>query len=188
MTPDYSDRIGIILTQLRGLAAKLKVNGYNFLHEEQVRPPNPHADKLLERIETVVGKVPGAIRAFYEQSNGIDFLGSHPTWGGCEYPDPIYIFPLEAAIEELAEWQEMKTESIFKFPISMDKFHKANVSGGMWHNIQIPNESENPIVMDSPLELGFIEYIQNAIKWAGFAGLQDCKNCNWPIELLKQYS
>ena len=116
----------------------------------------------------------------------MNFRGSHPDWRGCDYPDPLVIYPTSAAIHELDEFladrdERLRYGSPYLVPIAPDPYHKADVSGGMWYNLSVPAVADDPPLNDECHETTLVGYLELAIRWAGFPGLMGCPGHTWPI-------
>ena len=67
---------------------------------------------------------------------------------------------------------------------SPDDVHKDNVSGGMWYNLTVPAVSDDPPLNDEWHNTTFISYLELAVRWGGFPGLERCSEHDWPLCLL----
>ena len=185
------DRIISAGRRLERIAKRLREMGYRFDHPSAVFPgPEPGTDSAIERIEREVGPLPLAIKIFWRRVGSIDFTGAHPKWKGCEYPDPIVVFPSYAG-DELDEFLEDREERLrcnfpYQVPIAPDAKHKANVSGGMWYNLRVPAAADDPPLNDEPHRTTFVNYLELAARWAGFPGLEKCRDHNWPLAQIRQ--
>lgn len=87
-------RLDRISVQLRCIAANLQRLGYRFDHPERVLPGvEPGTDRAIARIERNAGSVPLSLRLFWSSIGSVDLTGHHPDWHGCDYPDPMVVFP-----------------------------------------------------------------------------------------------
>ena len=79
--------------------------------------------------------------------------------------------------------------SPYKIPIAPDRFHKENVSGGMWYNVDCPAADHNPIVNDEGRDSALPGYVEDALRVGGFSGLRSgMGHHNWPIHDLVRKS
>ncbi len=172
------------------LVQRLRDSGYVFARPADVLPgAESKVESNIRRIENEIGTVPQAIATFWRCIGSVDFCGHHSAWTGCEYPDPLVILPSAAAIAELDEFVADKEERLkcnlpFLIPIAPDHYHKENVSGGMWYNIECPAVSDDPIVHDEGRDLPFLDYVEMALSWGGFPGLEHSPRHTWPIDQL----
>lgn len=161
--------------------------------DESLIPPDSLLKEKIEQFEKNIGNIPDALIAFYQYVGSVDFTGHHLEWSGCEYPDPIVIYSIDAGIDELEEYltlDDPKEEywgsetGIFRMPIAPDYYHKEDVSGGMWYGIEIPNSKNDPPLLEEWHGTTFTEYLKTCFKWGGFPGLERCKKNNWPVDEL----
>jgi hypothetical protein len=97
------------------------------------------------------------------------------------------VYPPSQAIEELeeflADWEErVRCNFPYVIPIAPDDYHKADVSGGMWYNASVPAVAEDPPLNDERHRITFVEYLELAVRWGGFPGLDRCESHSWPVE------
>jgi len=185
-----NERIDRIASALPVLVVRLKRLGYQFARSGAVLPgPEPSVNESIDCIESEIGTVPLAISQFWKQIGSVDLCGSHPDWYGCDYPDPLVIDPASQAVAELREFlddreERMRYDFPYVIPISADEYHKEDVSGGMWYNVDCPATVDNPIVNDERHELPFLDYLELAFNLGGFLGLDRCPRHTWPIHEL----
>lgn len=183
-------RIESIADALSLLVRRLQVLGYDFADSQRVLPgPESDVDSSIRRIEAEVGPVPYALAAFWRRVGSIDLRGSHHEWIGCDYPDPLVIEPVSVAITELDEFiadreERMRYEFPYAIPISGDEYHKEDVSGGMWYNVSCPATSADPVINAERHHKTFLGYLELALKWGGFPGLDRVSGHTWPIQHL----
>lgn len=185
-------RLNRISAQLRCIATNLQHLGYRFDHPERVLPGiEPGTHEAIARIERDAGSVPLALCLFWSSIGSVDFTGHHPDWRGCDYPDPIVVYPPSAAVAELDEFlgdieEAGKFGGRYLIPVAPDALHKANVSGGMWYNIDVPAAGDDPPLNDEPHATTFVRYLELAVARGGFPGLDDAPGHDWPLGPIKQ--
>lgn len=190
MRQSIDARLDRIAAALPVLVRNLKQLGYNFARPEAVSPgPEPTVAASILRIESEIGPVPYALAQFWRKIGSIDLCGSHPDWFGCDYPDPLVIDPASQAVAELQEFLDDREERVrcdfpYVIPISADDYHKEDVSGGMWYNVDCPATADDPIINDERHELPFLDYLELALKMGGFLGLDKCPRHTWPLDEL----
>ena len=117
----------------------------------------------------------------------------HPQWRGCEYPDPIVVEPVENATLEAKEYLKLESPAEywasengkFRIPIAPDYYHKENVSGGMWYGVEVPNEKDDPELLEEWHHTTFVRYLRLCFEWGGFPGVARATGIHtWPIEKL----
>src|SRR5262245_8131875 len=130
------------LGNLEVLHDRLLSMGYRFSHPESVLlSPSPAVEGEIRFLEAHIGEVPLALTTFYRVVGSVDFTGAHPEWEGCEYPDPIVVYPVSDAVSEAKEYLELKApeeeywayeSGILRILIADDYYCKENVCGGWW--------------------------------------------------------
>ncbi len=183
-------RILAVGQQIPPLAIRLHNLGYTFQDYDEVFPgPEEGTEAAIERLEREVGVLPLAIKFFWRVVGSVNFMGEHPGWGGCDYPDPLIVYPPSAALEELEFYipdreLRLKNDEPYIIPIAPDDYHKANVSGGMWYNLSVP-AADDPPLNDERHEMTFVSYLEFTIGWGGFPGLDQCPKHNWPLAQIR---
>jgi hypothetical protein len=173
--------------KLEKLKDKLDTLGYAFERPDEVLP-GPHADteRILARIEENAGSVPPCIAVLHREIGSVDFCGHHPAWHGCQYPDPIVVLPLESAECELDIFIEDGDEyrdGTYRIPIAPDYYHKADVSGGDFYGIAVPDNRLDVPLLEEPHDTTLLGYLEIVLKWGGFPGLESVEGTHsWPIK------
>ena len=188
--PDHIRRVRLRLASLK---THLDDLGYIFDRPDEVLPgPHPETERILNRINEIVGPVPACIASFWREIGSIDFCGHHPDWLGCEYPDPIVVFRPTTAESELEDYLYHKDDYLdafgtFRIPIAPDYNQKKNVSGGMWYGIAVPDDRVDVPLLEERHDTTFLNYLDIAIEWGGFPGVKHTESeHNWPIDELKR--
>lgn len=190
MNTAIDERIDRIALALQVLVDRLRHHGYKFASPTKTLPgPELTVDASIQRIQTEIGAVPYALVQFWKKIGSVDLCGSHPDWNGCEYPDPLVIEPASQAVAELQEFlddreERMRHDFPYVIPISADDYHKENVSGGMWYNVDCPATADNPIINDERHQLPLLDYLELALSMGGFLGLDNCNRHTWPVSEL----
>lgn len=184
----FEDRILVVGTQIGQIASRLSSLGYEFDDPSDVFPgPEEDTDAIIARIERDAGELPLAIKLFWRRVGSVNFIGLQKDWTGCEYPDPLFVYPPSMALDELESFLEDREERLrcnypYFVPIAPDKFHKQNVSGGGCYNLSMPADADDPPLNDEPHQTTFVKYLELAIRWGGFPGLESCSAHRWPLE------
>lgn len=182
------DRIDSIGGSIARLARELTEKGFRFKHPDEVFPgPERNAAESIARVEHEIGGLPLALKRFWTRIGSVNFCGEHPSWAGCDYPDPLVVYPPSMAVEELHEFLADRVERLkynfpYLIPIAPDLYHKAGMSGGMWYNIAVPCVADDPLLNDEWHETTFVRYLELAVEWAGFPGLSCCPNHTWAVD------
>jgi hypothetical protein len=162
-------RIDHIAADLKSLVIRLRATGFAFYHPSNVLPGvEAEVELHISRIEREIGSVPYALAAFWRRIGSVDLTGSHPNWSGCAYPDALFVYPASTAAAALDDFLadravRLEADLPFKLAIAPDRFHKENVSGGMWYNVDCPAADHNPIVNDEGRNLPFLDYVEHAL-------------------------
>lgn len=188
--------IELVGRRINQLAGRLRDSGFEFDHPDEALPgPELHASEAIARIENEIGALPLALKLFWMRIGSVNLCGFHPDWlphsnlEGDYYPDPLVIAPPSLAIAELEEFLADKAERErcgfpYCVPIAPDDKHKANVSGGMYYNISVPAVADDPPLNDEWHRTTFVNYLERAVSWAGFPGLERYPDHTWPIAKL----
>src|SRR5881396_2068215 len=196
MSQDITTYMQALASRLPGLVTCLRDLGHGFHRPNDALPgPSGRVPQQIKQLQGLVGAIPVSLLVFYRIVGSVDLTGSHPEWAGCEYADPLVVEPIDSAIEEAlayVELQDPKAEysasesGIFRAPVAPDALHKANVSGGMWYGIEIPNAVADPIVLEEPHALPFTRYLEFSLSWGGFSGLANAPGHSWPLATLRR--
>lgn len=180
-------RIQTAGASIRLLVTRLTNCGFHFERPADVFPgPEPGAASAIARIEREAGVLPLALKLFWLNVGSVDLRGSHPEWHGCDYPDALMVWPPSVALGEWDEFLNDREERLrcdypYDVPIALDLYHKADVSGGHWYNVDVPALADDPPLNDEWHETTFVEYLEIALRWGGFPGLVHCPGHNWPV-------
>lgn len=180
--------------QIARIARRLPAVGYQFQRPSAAFPgPEPGTQEAIERIEREVGRLPLALKALWQLVGSVDFTARHTAWApcaylwdGCEYPDPLVVYPPSTAISELDDFLADREERVrcdlpYSVPIAPDDKHKDNVSGGMWYDVSVPAVADDPPLNDERHRTTLVSYLELAVQWGGFPGLDRCPKHNWPL-------
>jgi hypothetical protein len=185
MEEPLQSRVEELGRRIKALCERLAAAGYVFQYPDEVFPgPEAGADRAIARIERKAGAVPSSVKLFWLHVGSVNLCGSHPAWGGCEYPDPLVVYPPSVALDELEDYLE-EPEGAFLIPIAPDDFHKADVSGGMFYNVSVPAAGDDPPLNDERHAVSFLAYLEIALESGGFPGLERCGGHAWPVDLLR---
>jgi hypothetical protein len=170
--------------------------GYDWLDEEEhafavgqplvFALPKADARERIDELETAVGPLPLALRAWYETVGMVNLVGAAPpTWQMDGREDPLYVYPIEAVFEEYVEWREAQAVEVqeetvsnpgpFRVPIAPDYLHKRNFSGGMWYHILAPDPTADRVLEAERHAVTFVAYLRICFRWGGFPGLDQAR-------------
>lgn len=196
MKTDLSAWARGIAGRTRRLVRELTTLGYRFRDPAEVLPgPDPGVEARLVELRGLVGPVPAVLAEFYRTIGSIDLTGGHPQWAGCECPDPLVVDPIEYVLQEAREFARLddpateywgSESGVFRAPVGPDALHKAGMAGGMWYGVEIPSPSSDPVVLEEPHRLPFSAYVELALAWGGFPGLERSPTHTWPIQALRR--
>jgi hypothetical protein len=190
-------RIVAVGGEIAKIAHRLPALGYQFKRPSAAFPgPEPGTEDAIARIEREIGTLPLALKTFWRIVGSVDFTAHYRTWrpveypwAGGEYPDPIVVYPPSVAISELNEFLGDREERIrcnfpYLVPVAPDDVQKDNVSGGMWYNLRVPAVADDPPLNDEWHKTTFVNYLELAVRWGGFPGLERCRQHSWPLREL----
>ena len=186
------ERILAVGRDLRQLADNLGGLGYQFYALDEVLPgPTPDTESAIERVERDIGPLPEAIKLFWRTVGPVNSIGDHPDWQECEYPDPVVVFPPPYAAEEVGEFLADRPRRLahnfpYLVPVAPDPLHKQGVSGGMWYNLDAPAVADDPPLNAERHRTTFAAYLELAIRWGGFAGLDQCPGHDYPLDAIRR--
>ena len=175
------------------IVGRLRALEYEFGNPDGVLPgPEPGTEAAIARIEREVGPLPLALKLFWRHVGSVDLTGRPPAgWDGCEYPDPLVVAPPSHAVVELKGFLADRAERLrrnypYVVPIAPDEYHKADASGGMFYNVSVPAAADDPRLNDERHTLTFVAYLELAVRWGGFPGLDRCRDRHtWPLAALR---
>jgi hypothetical protein len=190
-------RILTVGEQIAKIARRLPALGYRFKRPSFAFPgPEPGTEDAIERIEREVGTLPLALKIFWRRVGSADFTAHYSTsrpveypWAGCASPDPLVVCPPSVAVVELDGFLDDRDERTrcdlpYLVPIAPDDLHKDNLSGGMWYNLSVPAVADDPPLNDEWHRTTFVSYLESAVRWGGFPGLERCPEHEWPLRKL----
>lgn len=163
-------------SNIEQLVQELSAAGYEFESNPHL-PPKPEVVAELDALEAQIGRLPLALRMWFEEVGQVNFVGSHPRWA-FDYPDPLVVeAPIDYILSEHQEWIDGKgTEwdrgSAFEIPLAPDYLHKANVSGGMPYSMTVPTDAVDGLFLWEPHQTTFVNYVRIAFRMAGMPGWQ----------------
>lgn len=181
-------RIRNVGKAIKQIVRNLETLGYQFAEPTEVLPgPESETEIAIERIEREIGDLPASIKIFWRSIGSVNLTGFHPDWRVDIYEDPLVVFPPSIAIYELDAFLDDRDERLrhnfpYLVPIAPDYYHKGGDSGGMWYNLSVPAASDDPLLNDEPHRMTFVDYLEYAVTFGGFPGLDGYPHHNWPIE------
>lgn len=128
---------------LERIVRRLGEQGYVFRYPDRVLEPLlADASKRLARIEKIVGPVPMALRAAYEEIGACDLQGTHPAWThvACNL-DPLVLVSSSVITEDIED--EGSEGDAIDVALSGDALTKAGFSGGTF-DVRLPDASADP--------------------------------------------
>jgi hypothetical protein len=175
---DLDDAIAVARAAMRRaranverLVAELPAIGYEFEAEPLVSPP-PDAARLLDELEAEIGRLPLALRIWFEEVGQVNLDGRHPDWE-LDYPDPLVVeAPIDYIREEYRDWRESGPAE-FELALAPDALHKADVSGGPPYSMTVPDDGADGLLLGEPHETTFVNYLRIAFRAGGMPGFAD---------------
>jgi len=156
---------------VREVTARLRALGYRFAYDAD-DPPGSTIRRQLARIEKKVGAIPLSLRAFYEVVGSVNWMGEHAGIAPRDSsvaPDPLVVYPIEAA---LADGDEAFEDGEGCIVIAPDDLHKSNTSGGDPYEIAIPDLGADGKLLNERHDLYFVAYLRMVFRFGGFTGYE----------------
>lgn len=143
---------------------------------------------ILEQQIDPIGKLPTAIRMFYEIVGSCNLAWNYNEDANIlwEMADPLQIAPLSDCIAQVTDeyWPEEMEDYIqdqdfgYAFlELSADDLHKDNISGGAPYALQLKKEkSIDSNFLNEPNNTTFINYLRICFEHCGFPGMFENDN------------
>jgi hypothetical protein len=168
------------------LVELLPAIGYVFdetIDEPVFEPPAPTIELQLDGLEARVGRLPMALRGWYEEVGRVNLAGRHPRWE-YEYHDPLVVdAPVDFVLTEYDAWEEVRgtewDEGPFTVDLAPDYLHKANYSGGPPYALEVPNIGVDGLLLWEPHQTTFVNYLRIAFRWGGCPGWSRGEGDGW---------
>ena len=139
--------------------------------------------RYLAIAETVFGRMPFSLVAWYELVGSVSWMGDHPRLcgyrlgipdvGGADWvvADPLCVYPLSYALIEYDSFAlraNRRPTDRFVFPLSPDARLKHRLEGDDYEGVVVPAETVDPLftLTGKP----FVEYLRLSFSWGGFPG------------------
>lgn len=164
-----------VRTNVETLVRELPGLGYVFTAAEApYLPPGTAVGADLDQLETAVGPLPLALRAFYQHVGQVDLVGHHPD-RTFVLTDPLVInAPPDWVLDQHQEWlQDRGTEwdrGDFTVDLAPDSLHKAGISGGGPYGMAVPDPRVDGLFLAERHQTTFVNYLRVAFCWCGFPG------------------
>jgi hypothetical protein len=146
------------------------------------RPPGPHAPRVIEWLQSHFDRVPMTLLSWTRHVGDVWLVGTHPQWPESTAADPLVIevegsaYP-GASIENYYE-EELRAhrnrsssneENVgpFVLPVSPDRLHKDNVSGGQPYGIRLPDGCVDGLFVGETV-MPFVDYLNWVFRNGGF--------------------
>ncbi|MGH2496471.1 MAG: hypothetical protein ACRDIV_17365 [Ktedonobacteraceae bacterium] len=151
---------------------------------------------FVDEIEQLVGAVPLAMRAWYEEVGGVNFYGYHTEWDQryrSWYPpilkhtvssrlmsecDPLMVCPLDKALMMRLR-REYKAGELYRLEFAEDRYFKDYCNGSSSpYAFTLPDAAADSLLycFDFNQPVTFVQYLRTSIlRWGGFPGL-----AQWP--------
>ena len=170
------------LQNVEALKSLLPSIGWRF-HFPMSAPPSDYCVHALPRtdvqekiaaLETLCGRLPASIRAWWEVVGTVCFMREQPDELEQPLPDPLVVAPIESVIAEFHEWaadpERRSAEPRFRAPLAPDELHKDNISGGAPYELELPSSAADGVLLNEWHNATFVSYLRDAFRWAGLPG------------------
>ncbi|MCG8594045.1 MAG: hypothetical protein MI785_06680 [Kiloniellales bacterium] len=170
------------------VSERLRSEGWCALFGELRCFPSSDDLEVFRRIEAITeGPLPPSLSAFWMVVGGIDWVWDYqsddyvPDLGvelSLDEMDPLSIDPANRVTYLFEEWELQKVQldsdlvDPFRLDLSADDLHKMNVSGGASYGVELPFFGADPVFVNEPHGLPFVDYLRLCFRWAGFPGLE----------------
>ena len=158
---------------VREVTARLRALGYRFAYDSDAHDsPSPSIRQQIARLEKKIGAIPLSLRAFYEVVGTVNWMGEHAGIAPRDSsvaPDPLVVYPIEAA---LADGDESFEDGEGCIVIAPDDLQKSNTSGGEPYEIAIPSLEADAKLLNERHDLYFVAYLRMVFRFGGFPGYQ----------------
>lgn len=165
---------------------RLNEQGYVFhTNDDAMTPVTPHhppddrAAVVAEWLGEHIGEVPMTVTAWLRHVGDVWLVGTHPEWPDSSSADPLVIelegsqYPDHDITDYFTDELDMHRSStdhedaVLQLPISPDRLHKSNTSGGPPYGILLPDACADATVA-LPLHVHFVSYLQWVFEHGGF--------------------
>ncbi len=153
----------------------LPERGYAFAADRAAFvPPTPDVTVELDALEERIGRLPLALRSWFEEVGQVNFVGECAAWS-YSFTDPLVVEAPAAYIHsEYDAWEADRgtewDQGPFALPLAPDYLHKADVSGGPPYSMRIPNDGVDGLLLWERHQTTFVNYLRIAFRWGGFPG------------------
>ncbi|MGC5031073.1 hypothetical protein [Micromonospora sp. DT229] len=169
---------------------RLTAAGYRFHDndDEQTPVPRPHipptadAPALADWLQQRFGALPMTVRSWIRLVGDVWLVGTHPQWSTSASADPLVIelegsrYPDGESIRdyydgEASDWQEdhgrEEEAGVFVLPVSPDRLHKENTSGGGPYGFILPDGGVDAVFVGETTTT-FVAYLNQVFGSGGF--------------------
>lgn len=179
------------------LVEQLKSDGYRFHSNDDRQEPEvpfyPASESAEEQAQWLVahfGDVPMTLLSWLRIVGDVWLVGTHPAWPEATAADPLVIDlegsrypndPIRRYFENDYElWLEAQMESdddrdLFCLPMSPDRLHKDNTSGGPPYGVVVPDGCVDGLWVGETT-MPFVAYLNRVFANGGFPGRIDSRD------------
>ena len=164
------------------LVGRLEASGYTFHTNDAARtpvvpwtPPTADVDAHVAWLEFQAGPLPLTVVAWARTVGDVWLVGTHPAWDHAQEADPLVVeieysrhggSPRDYLTDE---FEQMRADGLeLTVPVSPDRLHKANVSGGGPYGIAVPDASADGLLVGETTQ-PFVSYLNHVFSRGGFA-------------------
>jgi len=166
------ETMGRVEANVRTVSERLVRIGFTKSDGPLHASPQRSVDTQIRQLEKIAGTLPISLRAFYEIVGSVNWMGKHTSLLPANHPfcpDPLVVFPIEAALETVHMFGDDGEPSIL---IAPDELHKANISGGGPYQIEVPDPAADGVLRCERHHLYFVEYLRLVFRFGGFPGFE----------------
>lgn len=150
-------------------------------------PAGPGAEDQARWLEEHFGDVPMTLLSWLRIVGDVWLVGTHPEWPDAAAADPLVIelegsrYPNDSIRDYFASeheaWRDAEAESddeptLYCLPVSPDRLHKDNVSGGGPYGVIVPDGCVDGLWVGETT-MPFVAYLNRVFANGGFPGSVD---------------
>jgi hypothetical protein len=182
--------IEVLVNQLASEGYRFHSNDDRQSPEVPFYPASQDAQDQAQWLTTHFGQVPMTLLAWLRIVGDVWLVGTHPDWAQATAADPLVIelegsrYPNDPIREYFASdyelWLEAQDESdddhsLFCLPMSPDRLHKDNTSGGPPYGVVVPDGCVDGLWIGETT-MPFVSYLNNVFANGGFPGQVDSRD------------
>jgi hypothetical protein len=175
--------VEVIIDRLTSQGFRFHSNDGERTLVEAFRPADSRVADLIDTLESRWGPIPLVVSSWMRLVGDVWLVGTHPDWVQSNKADPL-VMELEGSrypdnpmlgywASEYEAWEDISQHDPhlggFVMPVSPDRLHKANVSGGAPYGFRLPDGcADGMFIADRATP--FVAYLNAVFEHGGFPG------------------